>query len=67
MQSFSSCGERGLNFVVVRGLLTVVASLTRFGERALGAQASVVGAHGPSCSMACGIFPDQGLNLCPLH
>ena len=24
-------------------------------------------AHGPSCSAACGIFPDQGLNLCPLH
>ena len=20
-----------------------------------------------SCSMACGIFLDQGLNLCPLH
>ena len=28
---------------------------------------SVVVAHGPSCSAACGIFPDQGLNLCPLH
>ena len=28
---------------------------------------SVVVAHGPSCSMACGIFPDQGWNLCPLH
>ena len=28
---------------------------------------SVVVAHGPSCSMACGIFPDQGSNLCPLH
>ena len=24
-------------------------------------------AHGLSCSAACGIFPDQGLNLCPLH
>ena len=24
-------------------------------------------AHGPSCSVACGIFPDQGLNPCPLH
>ena len=29
--------------------------------------ASVVVAHGPSCSAACGIFPDQGSNLCPLH
>ena len=28
---------------------------------------SVVVAHGPSCSVACGIFPDQGTNLCPLH
>ena len=27
---------------------------------------SVVVAHGPSCSAACGIFPDQGLNPCPL-
>ena len=24
-------------------------------------------AHGLSCSVACGIFPDQGSNLCPLH
>ena len=24
-------------------------------------------AHGLSCPRACGIFPDQGLNLCPLH
>ena len=28
---------------------------------------SAVVAHGPSCSAACGIFPDQGSNLCPLH
>ena len=28
---------------------------------------SVIVAHGPSCSMACGIFPDQGSNPCPLH
>ena len=28
---------------------------------------SVVVAHGLSCSAACGIFPDQGLNPCPLH
>ena len=34
---------------------------------ALGVRASVVVAHGLSCSMVCGIFPDQGLNLCPLH
>ena len=28
---------------------------------------SAIVAHGPSCSAACGIFPDQGLNPCPLH
>ena len=28
---------------------------------------SVVVAHGSSCSTACGIFPDQGSNPCPLH
>ena len=28
---------------------------------------SVVVAHGLSCSVACGIFSDQGSNLCPLH
>ena len=28
---------------------------------------SVVVTHGPSCSAACGIFPDQGSNPCPLH
>ena len=28
---------------------------------------SVVVVHRFSCSTACGIFPDQGLNLCPLH
>ena len=37
------------------------------GTRALGAWASVVVAHGLSCSAAYGIFPDQGQNLCPLH
>ena len=28
---------------------------------------SVAVAHGPSCSAACGILPDQGSNPCPLH
>ena len=28
---------------------------------------SVVVVHGLSCSVACGIFPDQGSNPCPLH
>ena len=28
---------------------------------------SVVVVHRLCCSAACGIFPDQGSNLCPLH
>ena len=34
---------------------------------ALGARASVVVAKGLSCSGTCGILPDQGSDLCPLH
>ena len=69
-------------FVSVRGLSLVAASgghsssrcaglslsrpslLRSIGSRRAG---SVVVAHGPSCFVACGIFPDQGLNPCPLH
>ena len=48
---FSSCGS----------------GLSSYGSQALGAQASVVVAHGLSCSVACGIFPDQESNPRPLH
>ena len=69
-------------FVSVQGLSLVVASrghssswctglslswpllLRSTGSRRAG---SVVVAHGPRCSVACGIFPDQGSNPCPLH
>ena len=69
-------------FVSVRGLSPVVASeghssswcaglslsrpplLRSTGSRCAG---SVIAAHGPSCSAACGILPDQGTNPCPLH
>ena len=69
-------------FVSVRGLSLVAASgghsssqcaglslsrpllLRSTGSRRTG---SVIVAHGPSCSAACGIFPDQGSNPCPLH
>ena len=63
--AFSSCSERGLLFVAVRGLLIVVASLAA--EHRLKSAGSVVVAHRLSCSAACGIFPDQGLNPCLLH
>ena len=52
-RAFSSCGERGLLFIVVHGLRIAVAS--RCGAWALGAQASVVVAQGLSCSEACEI------------
>ena len=39
-------------------------SLWSTGSRRAG---SVVVVHGPSCSAACGILPDQGSNPCPLH
>ena len=64
-QAFFSCGEWGLLFVAVRELLIVVASCC--GAWALGAWASVVVARELSCPVACGIFPDQGSNPCPLH
>ena len=40
------------------------------GAQALGTQTSVAAARGLrrcGCLVACGIFPDQGSNLCPLH
>ena len=65
---------RGLSLVAESGghssLRCVGLSLSRplllwsTGSRRAG---SVVVAHGPSCSTACGTFPDQGSNLCPLH
>ena len=69
-------------FVSVRGLSPVVASGGHSSSRCAGLSlsrplllrstssrcaGSVVLAHGLSCSMACGIFPDQGSNPCPLH
>ena len=63
----SSCGKRGPLFIAVRGpLLSLLRPLLlrSTGSRCAG---SVVVAHGPSCSAACGIFPDQGSNPCPLH
>ena len=58
-RAFSSCGKWGPLFIAVRG-----ASHYRGLSRRAG---SVIVTHGPSCSVACGIFPDQGSNPCPLH
>ena len=70
VRAFSNCGDRELLFVEVCGLLTAVASLVvEHGLQAHGLQqlwraGSVVVVHGLSCSKACGIFLDQGLNPC---
>ena len=53
---FSCCRARALG---TRASIAVARGLSSTG--------SVVVAHGLSCSVACGIFPDQGSNLCPLH
>ena len=65
---------RGLSLVVASGghssLWCAGLSLSRplllrsTGSRRAG---SVAVAHGPSCSVACGILPDQGSNPHPLH
>ena len=69
-------------FVSVRGLSPVTASGGHSSSRCTGLSlsrplllwstgsrhaGSVIVAHRPSCSAACGIFPDQGSNPCPLH
>ena len=69
-------------FVSVRGLSLFAASGGHSSSRCAGLSpswplllqstgsrraGSVVVAHGPSCSAACGIFPGQGSNPCPLH
>ena len=64
-RAFSGCGERGPLLIALRGPLTIVASPAwSTGSRCAG---SVVVAHGPSRSAACGILPDQGSNPRPLH
>ena len=69
-------------FVSLRGLSLVVASGGHSSSRCAGLSlsqpllfwstgsrraGSVIVSHGPSCSAACGIFPDQSLNPCTLH
>ena len=60
---FSYCGAQALG---TRTSLVTAQGLSSCGSWALENRLSSV-AHGLSCSAACGIFLDQGLNLCPLH
>ena len=57
------CAEWAFSLVAVRRLLIAV---TCCRAQAVGCAASGV-VHRLSCSEACGIFPDQASNLCPLH
>ena len=63
----------GPSSISVRGLLMAGASpVVACGLQAHRLQSaqhvdSVVVAHGLSCSKACGIFPDQGSNPCPMY
>ena len=69
-------------FISVQGLSLVVESGGHSSSRCVGLSlsrplllqstgsrraGSVIVAHSPSCSAACGIFADQGSNPCPLH
>ena len=62
-RAFYSCGEWGLlsSCSEWERLIAVISIVLEHGLQ--GAWASVVAAPGPSCPTACGIFPDQGLNL----
>ena len=65
-RAFSSCGELGAAlFCGARA--SHCGGFSRCGAQALGRAGSVVVMHGLSCSAACGFFPDQGSNPCPLH
>ena len=57
---FSCCGAWALGALRLQQL--------RFpGSSSCGHHSSVAGAHGLSCSVACGDFPDQGSNPCALQ
>ena len=60
---------RGLSLVVASGAYSSLwcAGFSCCGAWALGMRSSVVVARGLSCSAAREIFPNQGLNPCPLH
>ena len=61
---FSCCGARALG---TRASVVVARGLSSCGSRALERADLVVVVHRFSCSVACGIFPHQGLNPFSLH
>ena len=65
-RAFSSCGKWGPLFIAARGPLTIAASLVAE-QRLQTLRLSSCGSRAQFCSAACGIFPDQVSNPCPLH
>ena len=65
-RAFSSCGASGGHFSSRCASLSLSRPLL-LRSTASRRAGSVIVAHGPSCSAACGIFLDQGPNPCPLH
>ena len=65
LQTFCGCSQWGFSLVAVHRLLIAVVS--HCGAQALRCVGSVVVVHRLSCPGVCGIFPDQGSNLCLLH
>ena len=55
-----------LRLLVAVAFLVLVRGLGNFGSWALEHRLMVV-VEGTSCPVTCGIFLDQGSNLCPLH
>ena len=56
----------GYSLVVVHGLI-VMGGISCCRAWVLQHADSLVVMHGLSCPAACGLFPDEGLNPCPLH
>ena len=57
-----------LSLVAARGATSSCRTQASYrGAQALGCAASVVVVPGLACFVACGIFLDQGSNLCPMH
>ena len=81
-RAFSSCSEGGYSLswcagfslwqpLLLRSTGSRCAGFSSCGSKALERRLQNAGsaamAHRPSCSVACGILPDQGSNLCFLH
>ena len=71
--AFSSCGEQGLlsscsSWAFHCGGFSCCGTQAQGGRfQYLQYSGSVLVAHGLSCPRVCGVFPDQGLNLCCQH